>query len=174
MERNRRLADLENRLRLEQRLLLGERMERVNVQFMVPGVEINESKGRQPVVVPIVEGDEESTVFGVVYVVAVSRGEELRRHPFNLSGKNVLESVIERLGMVPFAAEAEGRGQPALGQKLVLLAHQFRQNLLPGLHDDDMPQSDDPNLSRVAALAESFHAMDVEQFRMNGSLEKAE
>ena len=174
MERDSRLADFEDGLRFQERLLFGERMERVNVQLMVPGVEIDEGKGRQPIVDPVVEGDEKSAVFGVVYVVPVSRGEKLWRHPFNLSGKDVLQSVVERLGVVALAAETEGRRQSAFGQKLVILADQFRENLLSGLHDDDMPQSYDPDLSRVAVLAESLHTMDVEQLRMNRSLVKAE
>ena len=51
---------------------------------------------------------------------------------------------------------------------------EFGENLLPGLHRDDMGQPDDPNLSRVAILPESLHTMDVEQLRVDRSLVQAE
>src|SRR3990172_2119556 len=76
--------------------------------------------------------------------------------------------------MVSFAAEAEGRRQTPLGQKLVIFANQFRKNLLSGLHDNDVRQSDDPNLRRVAVLTESLHTMGVKHFGVAGSWEREE
>ncbi len=84
VQRDGRLADLENRLSLEQGHLFRKGMEGVNVQLMIAGVEINEAERGQPVVRPLVEGDEDPTVLGVVNIVAMGGGEKLRRHPFNL------------------------------------------------------------------------------------------
>jgi hypothetical protein len=109
-----------------------------------------------------------------VDVIPVRGREELRGHAFDLRRKDVLQAVVERLGVVALAAEAERGRNPGLGEEFVFFGNQFGQNLLARLHRNDVGECADPDFSLIAGLSDSLYPANLKKFRVYRPLIKAE
>ena len=142
----------------------------MNVEFMIPRIEVNKRKRRKAVMRPFVKRKEQTPVLGIVDVITMCCRKELRRHPFDLRREDVSHIVAERLEMIPFAAKAEQRRETDLRQDLGILGDKFRKDVILALNRYDMGQSDDPDLGLISSLLDSFHPIDMEKLGVNRTL----
>lgn len=149
-------------------------MKGMNVEFVVPRVVVDEGKGRKPVMGPVLKRNEELPILSMMYVVAVSGGEQLGRHSLHLGREDVLHTTVERLGMVPFAPKPERSCQPGLREQLSVLGDQLGQDLVATLDRNDVSEAYDPNLSVIPAPLDPFDMVNMEEFRVNRTLVEAE
>ena len=131
-------ADLKDRLGLKQRGRIGEGVESMNVEFMLPGLEIDERERGDPVIAPLIEDHEEPSFLGVLDQVPMRGGEEIGRHTLHLAGENVAHVLAEGLRVIPLAPEGEGGSQPYLGEDLILVGDQLGEAVLAVLNGDDV------------------------------------
>lgn len=109
-----------------------------------------------------------------MHVVTVGGREELRRHPLDLSGKNVSHPVSERLSVVALAAKPERGRQSDFGQQLVVLGDQLGQDLIAALDGDHMGKPHNPYLRVIAALLDPLDPVNMEKLGVDCPLVKAE
>ena len=109
---------VEQRLRLDNRYLIGERVECMDMQFIPACFKIDVAERLQPADRQIRERDKDTTIFRESFQIIMALPIEIGTHLLNLKIGHIAEAATERTPMAALATELESLDQTAFGKEL--------------------------------------------------------
>ncbi len=130
--------EIDQRLGLDDRYLIGIGVEGVDVHLVSAGLEIDVAERLQPSDGQVGEADEHAAVAGEAFEVDVALAIEIGAHFFDLEIGHVAHAPAERAFVVSLPAKLESLDESAFGQLLRRRVDQLGQAEVSCIDTDDV------------------------------------
>jgi hypothetical protein len=168
------LLEIEERLCLDHRDLVGIGGEGVDVQFAAPRLEVHIAERLQPVHFEFRELHEDAAIAGEPLQIGVALPIEIGAHLFDLEIGHVADPATERTLVGARAAELEPLDQAAMREQLPRRADNLAQTHVAREDAHDMGAPGDPDQGLILLRLELPTGVKLEQLGVQRSLKKTE
>ena len=141
---------VEQRLRLDNRHLIRERMECMDMQFIPACFKIDVAKRLQSTDRQIRKRDKEAAIFRESFQIVMTLPVQIGTHLLDLKIGHITEAATERTFVAALAAELESLNQAAFGKELARCTDQLRQANIALGQADNMGTACGPNRRFIA------------------------
>jgi len=141
---------VEQRLRFDDRYLIRERMERMDMQFIPTCFKIDVAERLQPADGQVRKRDKEAAIFRESFQIIMALTVQIGAHLFDLKISHITQAATERTFVSALAAKLKSLDQAAFGKKLARRTDQLRQANIALGQTDHMGTARGPNRRIIA------------------------